>query len=104
MPQKSLDESTTFEKSLCQICLPVAASHAVAMPVTPSVKSRPPLTSGVAFGPLAIELAYWFFVNAASYDCSQTGFPVAASRAMTTSLGSRRLCTKTLPPETTGEA
>jgi len=28
------------------------------------VKSRPPATSGVEFGPLAIAVAYWFFVKA----------------------------------------
>ena len=49
--------------------------HAVRMPVTPSVNSAMPTTSGVEFGPFAIAVAYWFFLNSGVYFCCQTMLP-----------------------------
>src|SRR5687767_4538671 len=103
VPQKSFEVSTVLEKSFVQSCLPVAVSHALRMPVTPSVKRRLPSKSGVAFGPFAIFTAYWFFLKSAEYFCCQRILPSARLIATTTSDGSRRACRKTLPCETTGD-
>ena len=72
--------------------VPSATFHAVRMPVTPSVNSRLPATSGVELGPFAICFAYWFLVNDAVYFCCQTTLPEPRSIAVTISSGSRRLC------------
>ena len=103
VPQKSLLVSIDFEKSRVHNSRPVAVSHAFSTPVTPSVKRRLPMTSGVEFGPLAISTAYWFFLKAAWYFCSQTTLPSARLIAATISSGSRRPWTKTRPPATTGD-
>src|SRR5687767_9657871 len=103
VPQNNFEVSIVLEKSFVQSCLPVAVSHAFRMPVTPSVKRRLPIKSGVAFGPFAIFTAYWFFLKSAAYVCCQRTLPSARLIAKTTSDGSRRACRKTLPFETTGE-
>ena len=77
--------------------VPSAMFHADRTPVTPSVNSRVPATSGVEFGPFAICVAYWFFVNGGGYFCCHTTLPVARSIAVTISSGSRRLCTNARP-------
>ena len=100
---KHFRSSIDFEKSLVQSCLPVAVSQALSTPVTPSVNRRLPATSGVAFGPFAISTAYWFFLNSAWYFCCHSTLPSARLMLATISSGSRRPCTNTLPPATTGD-
>ena len=77
VPQNNFDVSIAFEKSRVQSGFPVAVSHALRTPVTPSVNRRLPMTSGVELGPFAISTAYWFFLKAAWYFCSQMTLPSA---------------------------
>src|SRR5688572_2257477 len=83
--------------------VPSAMFYAVRIPVTPSVNRREPTTSGVELGPLAICVAYWFFLNSDWYFCCHTTFPLARSIAVTISSGSRRLCTNARPLAATGD-
>ena len=55
VPVKSFDMSISFDQSLRHFTAPVAASNAVSTAVVPSVKTRPPATSGVENGPFDIS-------------------------------------------------
>ena len=103
VPVKSRDVSISFDQSFRHFRAPVAASNDDSTALVPSVKTRPLATSGVENGPFAMAAAYLFFVNADPYLADQIGLPDASSKALITSSGSVRLCTKARPSSTTGE-